>query len=115
MAPSLRPACGGGVGNALYYITSMTEAPAVRDNPALSRFELDTEAGTAVALYRAVPGVLAIYHTEVPRALRERGIGAKLVAGALEIARAKGLKVQPRCGFVHHFMATHPEFADVLA
>jgi uncharacterized protein len=91
----------------------MTEAPAVRDNPELSRFELDTEAGVAVALYQASPGMVSIYHTEVPRALRERGIGAKLVQGALEIARAKGLKVQPRCGFVRHFMATYPEFDDI--
>jgi predicted GNAT family acetyltransferase len=94
--------------------TLMTETlSAVRDNPALSRFELETEAGVAVALYRASPGRLAIYHTEVPAALRERGIASKLIQGALEHARAQGLKVQPRCGFVHHYMDTHPEFKDV--
>ena len=93
----------------------MTDTPAVRDNPALSRFELDTGAGVAVALYRASPGLRSIYHTEVPAALREQGIGARLIQGAFELARAQGLKVQPRCGFVAHYIRNHPEFHDVVA
>jgi predicted GNAT family acetyltransferase len=54
----------------------MTEtSAAVHNNAALSRFELDTGDGLAVANYRAEPGMLIIYHTEVPSRLRERGIG----------------------------------------
>ncbi len=90
----------------------MTE-PAVRNNTAHSRFELETEFGLVVANYRASDGVVAIYHTEVPPQLRERGIGSLLVQGALELARAQGLKVIPACGFVSHYMATHPEFNDL--
>ena len=94
----------------------MTEASGiVRNNTALSRFELETEDGTAVANYRASPGVLTIYHTEVPRALRERGIASRLIHDALELARAQGLKVVPRCGFVAHYIRSHPEFADLVA
>jgi predicted GNAT family acetyltransferase len=44
--------------------------PAVRDNAALSRFELDVEGGLAFANYRRVPGTVIITHTETPRALR---------------------------------------------
>jgi predicted GNAT family acetyltransferase len=88
--------------------------PAVRNNPALSRFELDTGDGVAVVNYRAAPGVLTFYHTEVPAALRERGIASRLLRGALEQTRAEGLKVVPRCGFVAHFFNTHPEFNDLL-
>jgi predicted GNAT family acetyltransferase len=65
----------------------------VRDNPALSRFELDVEGGTAFANYRRMPGMVIITHTETPRALRGRGIGSELVGGALELIRADGSKV----------------------
>jgi predicted GNAT family acetyltransferase len=92
----------------------MTESATVRDNPALSRFEMETEAGTAVALYRASPGLLTLYHTEVPPALRGRGLASRLVEGVLHHARARGLKVAPRCGFVRHYLETHPEFQDLL-
>lgn len=92
----------------------MTETQAaVRNNPALSRFELETEAGIAVANYRAGPGVLTFYHTEVPPQLRERGIASRLIHDALVDARAQGLKVVARCAFVAHYMDAHPEFNDV--
>jgi uncharacterized protein len=93
----------------------MADTPAVRNNPALSRFELDTGDGVAVASYRATPGVLTFYHTEVPRQLRERGIASRLVHGALEQLRAEGLKLVPRCDFVRHYIDTHPEFQDLVA
>ena len=94
----------------------MTEtSAAVRNNDALSRFELDTGDGFAVANYHAAPGVLIFYHTEVPPQLRERGIASKLVHDALEQVRADGLKVVPRCDFVRHYIDTHPEFQDLLA
>jgi uncharacterized protein len=92
----------------------MTETTAaVRNNTALSRFELETKDGTAVANYHGSPGVLTIHHTEVPPALRGRGTASRLIHDALEQMRAQGLKVVPRCGFVAHYMATHPEFDDL--
>jgi predicted GNAT family acetyltransferase len=91
----------------------MTEANAVRNNAALSRFELNTGDGIAVANYRAADGVLTIYHTEVPPQLRERGIASRLIREAMDLVRAKGLKVVPGCDFVRHYMATHPEFEDL--
>ena len=94
----------------------MTEtSAAVHNNADLSRFELDTGEGPAILRYDARPGLLIFYHTEVPRALRERGIASKLVHDALEQVRADGLKVVPRCGFVRHYIDTHPEFQDLLA
>jgi len=38
----------------------------VRDNTALSRFELDADDVTAVANYRLAGNVMTITHTEVP-------------------------------------------------
>jgi hypothetical protein len=58
--------------------------------------------------------VLSIYHTEVPRSVEGRGLGSTLVAGILDIARARGLKVVPICPFVSAFIGRHPEYADLL-
>src|SRR4051812_3157217 len=72
----------------------------VRDNTDLHRFELDAGGETAVAYYRLSPGRVIFTHTEVAPALRGRGIASALIHGALETARARGLKVEARCGFV---------------
>jgi predicted GNAT family acetyltransferase len=86
----------------------------VRNNAAQNRFELDVDGEQAVAYYRMAPGVMTFVHTEVPQALSGRGIGTKLIRGALEIARAQGLKVVPQCPFVSAFMGKHPEYNDLL-
>jgi predicted GNAT family acetyltransferase len=86
----------------------------VRDNTALSRFELDVEGAVAFANYRRTPGTVIITHTETPRALRGRGIASELVQGALELIRTDGLKVIAGCGFVVDYLRKHPEFADLL-
>jgi uncharacterized protein len=87
---------------------------AVRDNKALSRFELDANGVTAFANYQLGNGVITISHTETPVAARGQGIASKLVAGALGIARARGLKVIPRCPFVSAYVAKHPEVSDLI-
>jgi uncharacterized protein len=87
---------------------------AVRDNPALNRFELDRDGHTAVAYYQLSPGVITFTHTEFPAELSGHGIGSELVRGALAAARARGLKVVPKCPFVAAYMAKHPEFNDLL-
>ncbi|MGA3308419.1 MAG: GNAT family N-acetyltransferase [Xanthobacteraceae bacterium] len=88
---------------------------AVRDNPALSRFELDANGVTAVANYKIADGVITFTHTEVPPQARGGGTASRLIAGALEAARARGLKVVAHCSFVRAYLAKHPEFQDLLA
>jgi uncharacterized protein len=89
--------------------------PAVHDNTALQRFELDTGGQIAFATYRRAEGVITFMHTETPRALRGRGMASALIRGALEAARADGLKVKALCPFVSDYLARHPEFADLVA
>jgi predicted GNAT family acetyltransferase len=86
----------------------------VRNNAALNRFELEVDGHTAVAYYRPSPGLLTFTHTEVPPELGGRGVGSTLVRGALELARAQGLKVASRCPFVSAYLGKHPEFNDLL-
>jgi predicted GNAT family acetyltransferase len=87
----------------------------IRDNKAQSRFEIDAGSEVAVAYYSRAPGIMTFTHTEVPFHLQGQGIASRLVRGALEAARAEGLKVVPRCSFVSSYMARHPEFSDLLA
>ena len=86
----------------------------VRDVPEHQRFEMETEGGVAFARYRRDGTMLTILHTEVPRALEGRGLGSQLVTGMLDLARARGDKVVPLCGFVRAFIARHPAYADLL-
>ncbi len=86
----------------------------ISNNENLHRYELETEGQSAVAYYKLAPGVITLTHTETPVALRGRGIASRLVRGALEDARARGLKVVPKCPFVSAYIARHPEFGDLL-
>jgi hypothetical protein len=90
----------------------MTDA--VRDNTDRHRFELDSGGHMAFANYRLSSGVITLTHTEVPPALRGGGIGSKLVRGALDIARARGLRVVAQCPFVADVIRRHPEYADLV-
>jgi len=87
---------------------------AVRNNAARSRYELDVDGDIAYANYRMRDGAVEITHTETPAALRGRGIGEKIVLGALEQIRAQGLKVRPLCSFARHVMAQHSEVQNLL-
>lgn len=89
--------------------------PTIRQNSAHQRYEYDTEAGAALAVYRLNDGVMTFTHTEVPFALRGRGVGSDMMQAVLTDVRAQGLKVVAACPFVADYMARHPEFADLRA
>ena len=87
----------------------------VRNNTALSRYEMDVDGDVAFANYRMAPGMVIITHVETPRALRGRCIGARMVEGALRTIRADGLKVVAGCSFARAYLAEHPEHHDLIA
>ena len=89
--------------------------PDVKDNPAMSRFEMSSGGAVAFVEYeRAGDGRIALLHTDVPEALSGQGVGSKLVLGTLDAVRAEGLKAVPRYEFVAAYVARHPEYRDLL-
>jgi predicted GNAT family acetyltransferase len=86
----------------------------VRDNPQQHRFELDVEGHIAAAYYRLEGDVITFVHTEVPQELSGRGIGSKLAKGALDMVRARNLKVIAQCPFIGGYIAKHAEYQDLL-
>ena len=86
----------------------------VVNNEAKARYELTIDGHTALAAYRVHPDHLTFYHTEVPAAVEGRGIGKRLIAGALADVRRRGLKIVATCPFVRHYIDTHPEERDLL-
>jgi len=85
----------------------------VRDNTEKKRFELEVEGHVAFSQYHRVGDKLVMLHTEVPPELGGRGVGSALVRGALDLARAQGLKVDARCPFVRAYLDKHPGYADL--
>ena len=86
----------------------------VIDNKAHHRFELEVEGHLAQSFYKRDGNVITFIHTEVPPELGGKGVGSRLVQGALDQVRAAGLKVVPQCPFVKAWIGKHPEYRDLL-
>jgi len=86
----------------------------VSDNRAQQRYELAVDGHVAASDYEIADGVITFVHTEVPPELGGKGIGSKLIKGALDQVRAGGLKVIAQCPFVKAYIEKHPEHADLL-
>lgn len=87
---------------------------AVHHRPEADCFEAVVDGLRSECAYRLSPGLVTLFHTEVPRALQGRGVAAALVAAALDWARVQGLKVRPSCSYVALYIRRHPETQDLL-
>lgn len=86
----------------------------VTNNTAEKRYELTVEGHVAATYYKISDGIITFVHTEVPKELGGKGIGSKLIKGALDQVRAAGLKVIPQCPFVKAYIEKHAEYRDLL-
>ena len=87
----------------------------VTDNESRHRFELEEGGETAFVTYLLEGEAKPSAHTLVPEAVAGRGVGSRLVQGALDAARERGLKVVPQCSFVRGYIERHPEYQDLVA
>ncbi|HEV2159644.1 GNAT family N-acetyltransferase [Bradyrhizobium sp.] len=86
----------------------------VIDNKAHHRFELEVEGHLATEHYKREGNVITFVHTDVPKELGGKGVGSKLVQGALDQVRAAGLELVPECPFVKAWIEKHPEYQDLV-
>lgn len=86
----------------------------VTNNPAHHRYELAVDGHIAATYYSIADGVITFIHTEVPPELGGKGIGSKLIKGALDKVRTDGLKVIAQCPFVKAFIEKNPAYQDLL-
>ena len=84
------------------------------NNKTHQRYELAVDGRIAATYYEIADGVITFIHTEVPPELGGKGIGSKLIKGALDQVRAEGLKVIAECPFVKAYIEKHPDYADLL-
>jgi predicted GNAT family acetyltransferase len=81
-----------------------------------SRFVATIDAHDAYVAYMPVDDQTLEYRrTYVPTELRGQGIAGKLVAWALEYARAHGYRVIPTCSYVRGYLERNPEYQDLAA
>jgi uncharacterized protein len=89
---------------------SMDSNP-VKHNEAEGQFEIALEKGSAFLQYRRTGDTMRLIHTEVPEAMRKRGLGSQLARAALDFAHFNQLQVVPICPFVKMYLEKHPEAA----
>jgi uncharacterized protein len=87
----------------------------VHDNRSERRYQLLIDGDVAgVILYRVARDAIALIHTEMSQSLEGRGLGGRLVSGALDDIRARGLRVIPICPFVRSYIRGHAEYQDLV-
>jgi predicted GNAT family acetyltransferase len=83
----------------------------VTHNEEKGQFEIGAGADKSILQYQRTPHSIRLMHTEVPEALRNRGIGTQLIRSALAFANFNQLKVIPICPAVKRYLEKHPEAA----
>ena len=76
------------------------------DNADRERYEIRSDGRLA--------GSIELIHTEVLDEFEGHGVGGRLIAFALDDARARGLAVIPTCPFVADYIRRHPDYADLV-
>ncbi len=92
------------------------EALPVIHHPSAHRFEIRLDGHTALIDYRKRgDDIYVLLHTEVPPAFEGKGIGSRLVKGALEQIKAEGKRFVPLCSFIAAYVRRHPEYEEFVA
>lgn len=88
----------------------------VRDNREQARYEVIVDGAVAgFAEYRLGARTIIFTHTLVEAAYEGQGLASRLVRFALDEARARGLRVRPKCPFFASYIASHPAYADLVS
>jgi predicted GNAT family acetyltransferase len=88
----------------------------VADAREQSRYEARDADGNLMGFvdYKLVGAVIAFLHAETLPEFRGRGVAGKIAVKSLEDAREAGLRVKPACPFYQEYLASHPEYGDLV-
>ena len=81
------------------------------DKVTRSRFEIEDSGEVAYLEFETdSQGWMTIWHTEVPPAMRGRGVASELAQSAFEYAKQQNLRVDVICPLAAAFLSKHPEY-----
>ena len=60
-------------------------------------------------------GVYRFFHTEVDDEYAGQGVAKQIAAGVIDVARAEGVKVFPKCSFIRKHMRENEDTHELLA
>jgi predicted GNAT family acetyltransferase len=87
----------------------------MKDNQEKQRYELEVDGNIVFANYRREPGILHILYVESPPILRGTGAAGQLMQSLMELARSRGEKVNPICGYAAAWIRRNQkDFGDVV-
>lgn len=82
--------------------------PSIIHNSASRRFETTVDGHLSVVEYRLEGNTIILTHTEVPEALRGRGLASQLVEAAVTFARTEKKRLGSECSYVTAWLERHP-------
>ena len=81
------------------------------DQVTRSRFEIEDSREVAYLEFDTdSQGWMTIWHTEVPPAMRGRGVASELAQSAFEYAKQHQLRVDVICPLAADYLSKHPEY-----
>jgi predicted GNAT family acetyltransferase len=90
---------------------------AVSHNADAERYEItvDGEFAGFTEAHPLADGTILFPHTIVEPAFEGQGLASKLVTGALDDIRARGLHVHVTCPYILGWLPKHPDYQDLVA
>lgn len=83
----------------------------LKDNELMGQYEIRVDGKIAKIEYKKnMQKQIFLTHTEVPKLLEGKGVGAILVKLTLEDIAAKRMKLVPTCPFVAAYIRNNPEW-----
>lgn len=84
------------------------------DNQEAKQYQYHIDSYIPNIEYQKKGNDIALLHTNMPKDLRNQGIGTQLVHDTLEDISQKNMKVVPLCGFVASYINKNPQYKHLV-
>jgi len=109
ISKQLLTSCGSALKMSSFQFSSVEELK-VKHNSKGHKFYIKLGEDEALLIYRDVsPGVIDLYHTEVPQSLQGKGIAKKLAQEAFEYVVNQNLKMRVTCTYLQKYLSDNPK------